>query len=38
MTFTSEQFLTRKDIVESKFLTSVNYSFHHLIKVAATSK
>ena len=30
MTFTSE-FLKRKDIVESKFLISVNYSFNHLM-------
>ena len=31
MTFISEKFLRRKDIVESKFLISVNYSFIHLI-------
>ena len=37
MTFTSEQFLKRKDIVESKFLRSVNYSFN-VIKIAAVSR
>ena len=30
MTFTSELFLKRKDIVEIKFLISLNYSFIHL--------
>ena len=36
MTFTSEYFLKRKDIVESKFLIPVNYSFN-VIKIAAMS-
>ena len=36
MTFTSEQFLKRKDLVESKFLIPVNYSFN-VVKIAAVS-
>ena len=36
LTFTSESFLKRKDIVESKFLMSVIYSFI-VIKIAAVS-
>ena len=31
MTFAGEYFLKRKDIVRSKFLISVNYSFNHLM-------
>ena len=36
VTFTSEYFLKRKDLVESKFLMSVNYLFN-IIKPAAVS-
>ena len=36
MTFASEQFLKREDIVESKFLILVKYSFN-LVKLAAVS-
>ena len=36
MTLASESFLKRKDIVETKFLVSVNYSFN-VIKIAAIS-
>ena len=36
MTFASDKFLNRKDIVESKFLISVNYSFN-VIKIVAVS-
>ena len=36
VTFTSEYFLQRKDLVESKFLMSVNY-FFNTIKSAAVS-
>ena len=32
MTFTNKSFLKRKDILESKFLVSVNYSFNHLME------